>query len=569
MARYPRDPDLDHDGGRYAADKQPASAIYEYLDEEGRKLFRVLRFDKPKKFLQERLDGESWIPGLKGTRRVPWNLPHLVKTARAGGVVHLCEGEKDAGRLLTELANAGREGEVATTTPGGARAWRAGYALYFAGAQVIVHPDRDEEGERYLRDAAASLLPFAASVRVQRPRAGKDVSDHLDAGHGLDDFEEVPVEQASPAHALARALETSEIGEMLRSEPPEREWVVSGLIPKGVVGLVVAQGGAGKSHLSIKLALELALGGPFGPFAVSEPAGTIIVSAEDDRLEMHRRLTAARRARGGIGAGQLGDLARRVRMVDATGLGARVDMPELADGLAELAAKVEGCRLIILDPLSRLLPEEAELNSQETAGRIHNALDAIARRTGCAVLVLHHVGKLAQQRGAELQQTAATGSAQLVDLARLAINLRPLNAAEAEALGLERVANLFLQLAVSKSNYAVPPADPVVFRRADGGALVYQELPSAEDREAANLERHRAALVGVVRTMGRPVTRTEVEGAAGGVVPRGRVRAGWDALVANGTLVREGRRWALAGGEAVPQGELGFVPLAAVSGAVH
>jgi len=571
---YPKSADLDGGELRFARhEKRPPTAIYDYVDEEGQPLFRVLRFENPKRFTQQRFDQGSWVPGLEGTRRIPWNLPNVLRAIREGATVHLCEGEKDAGRLQLELANAGRADEVATTTPGGARSWRAEYARYFAGAQVVIHPDRDDEGQRYLREAAASLRAGAASIRVLQPRAGKDVSDHLDAGHGLADFDEVPIEQASPAHALTVALVNSTIGEMLCSAPPERAWVLPGLIPRGVAGIVAAQGGAGKSHMSIALAVELALGegGWFGDFAVREPAGTIIVSAEDDRSELHRRLVAAIEARGDLDTEQRKSLARRVRLVDVTGTRVRVDMTELADGLARLVDEVEDCKLIILDPLSRLLPEGAELNSQEAAGEIHNAIDVIVRRTGCAVLVLHHVGKLHQRQRTDLSQAAATGSAQLVDLARLAINLKPLNEDEAAELGLEAVAGRFVAMGVSKSNYAPLPSDLIIFRRAGGGALVYEKVPSVGEREVAAAERRRAALIGVIRAMEQSVTKEQATRAAAGSMGRNRARDTWDALVAERVLVREGKQWVLAGEPAPRPGDLAnFVaPLPLVSGAVH
>ncbi len=49
-------------------------------------------------------------------------------------------------------------------------------------------PNRDEAGRRHAREVAGSIEGVAASVGLVEPGAGKDVSDHLAAGHGVDDL---------------------------------------------------------------------------------------------------------------------------------------------------------------------------------------------------------------------------------------------------------------------------------------------------------------------------------------------------------------------------------------------
>jgi len=70
----------------------------------------------------------------------------------------------------------------------GAGKWRAEYAEALRGADVTVVADRDEAGRRHARDVAASLDGIARSVQVVEPAAGKDLADHLAAGHRPEDL---------------------------------------------------------------------------------------------------------------------------------------------------------------------------------------------------------------------------------------------------------------------------------------------------------------------------------------------------------------------------------------------
>ncbi len=170
--------------------KREIVATYDYPDESGERLFQVVRYE-PKDFRQRRPDGNGgWSWKLGDTRRVPYRLPEVVRTAKAGGKVAVVEGEKDVQALEAK-------GLVATTAPGGAGKWRPEYAEFLRGAQVGVIADADEPGRKHAAEVAKSLEGIAASVRVLEPAAGcKDVSEHLAAGKPLSEL--VPADEAGP-----------------------------------------------------------------------------------------------------------------------------------------------------------------------------------------------------------------------------------------------------------------------------------------------------------------------------------------------------------------------------------
>lgn len=168
-------------------------ATYDYTDGAGALLYQVVRYE-PKDFRLRRPDGAGgWTWNLKDVHRVLYRLPTLAEQAR----VVWPEGEKDADRLAAL-------GIVATTTPGGANAWRGDYAdqaQRLGIHEVLIPPDNDEGGEGYARQATRALR--ARNIRVALVRlpglAPKgDVSDWLDAGHTADELHAL-LEQASQA----------------------------------------------------------------------------------------------------------------------------------------------------------------------------------------------------------------------------------------------------------------------------------------------------------------------------------------------------------------------------------
>jgi putative DNA primase/helicase len=120
---------------------------------------------------------------------VLYRLPEVAAAIEAGQTIYVCEGEKDADRL-TQL------GVTATTNIEGAakpeqRAkWCHAYTEQLAGAtRVVLLPDNDDPGRAHMHAVASALHGKVAEVRTlvlpDLPVKG-DVSDWLDAGHGIE-----------------------------------------------------------------------------------------------------------------------------------------------------------------------------------------------------------------------------------------------------------------------------------------------------------------------------------------------------------------------------------------------
>ncbi|MBX3743809.1 MAG: toprim domain-containing protein [Verrucomicrobiae bacterium] len=182
-------PSESRNGGHQPKAPRRIVATYPYHDETGALLFEVVRFD-PKDFRQRRPDPsatDGWAWSLSGVRRVLFRLPEIRRAIESGTPVVVCEGEKDALRLV-------EMGFQATTAPAGAGKWTDAYSDSLAGADVYVVPDRDEPGRKHAEQVAKSLDGKANSVRVVELPAEwsggpvKDVSDLFDGGATAGDF---------------------------------------------------------------------------------------------------------------------------------------------------------------------------------------------------------------------------------------------------------------------------------------------------------------------------------------------------------------------------------------------
>lgn len=152
-------------------------AMYEYRDETGGPLYRVVR-TLAKGFYQQRPDGNGgWVNGSKGVRRVLYRLPELL-AADDKAWHFVSEGEKDADNLHTL-------GVVATTNPSGAGKFGTVDSSPLHGRRVAILPDNDAAGRDHAQDVARLLHGKAAEVRIVAlpglPEKG-DVSDWIAAG---------------------------------------------------------------------------------------------------------------------------------------------------------------------------------------------------------------------------------------------------------------------------------------------------------------------------------------------------------------------------------------------------
>jgi len=263
--------------GKAKAALGPIKAVYDYTDQEGVRLFQVLRFEPvghPKTFLQRTgPDQQKW--SVKGVRRVPYRLPELIEDLALDHVVFIVEGEKDV-ITLRDL------GVPATTNPMGAGAgkWLPEFNQHFRGADVVVCGDNDDVGRAHAKLVASNLYGVARRVRVldlaqfwPAIAEGDDITDWFDRGDGtaarlyeiaeqLPDWQRPNGEDGEPPvedHDAPRSLAFKTLAEFVAEYVP-LAYTVDPIIRGGSLYTLTARTGHGKTALLVIMALAVATG---------------------------------------------------------------------------------------------------------------------------------------------------------------------------------------------------------------------------------------------------------------------------------------------------------------------
>lgn len=248
-----------------------AVATYDYVDENRQLLYQVVRLTG-KQFRQRRPDGNGgWIWNLNATRRVLYHLPSVLEAAQAGETVYVVEGEKDVHAIE-------HAGGTATCNPGGAGKWKPEYAAALKGARVVIVADRDKPGLDHAL-AVAATLPTAPIVQACE---GKDVYDHLAAGHTLDELQPLPPDDQPKLTEII--FET--LRDFLRRPLPKSESLVgvtrngTNLLPR--YGWVMPWGreGSGKTSVLVDLIFHACTGRAWLNYPVARPLRIVAVVNE-------------------------------------------------------------------------------------------------------------------------------------------------------------------------------------------------------------------------------------------------------------------------------------------------
>jgi 5S rRNA maturation endonuclease (ribonuclease M5) len=339
------------------------TTTYDYVDEQGTLLFQVVRF-AGKQFRQRRPDGNGeWIWKLGDTRRVLYRLPQVVEAVAAGNTVYVVEGEKDADRLAVV-------GYTATCNPHGAGKWRSTYNASLTGADVVVIADRDKPGREHARDIARHLDGIAATIRVTEPVTGKDISDHLAAGRGIEDLVELDSSDSDDHPFL-------DWHQLFTDEITDDEWLYEGVFALGRGHAVYAQKKEGKSLFVLWCCAELA--------TTRTDVDIVYLDYEMTRADVRERMEE-------MGYGAETDLSRF--HYDLLPSLPPLDTGEGMAALLELVDRVQrpGCHLfVVIDTTSRAV--EGDENSNDTIRNFYRWTGAALKKREITWARLDHAGK--------------------------------------------------------------------------------------------------------------------------------------------------------------------------------
>lgn len=261
----------------------------------------------------------------------------------------------------------------------------------------------------------------------------------------------------------------------LRTDPPPAEWVFRDFLRAGTVGGIIARGGSGKSRLLLHMMLALAAGKPFGPFAPAGARRVLYLCGEDPQDVLHERIHAIARGMG-LWDNPLSqrDILANFRAVSLQGTGCAMIGKSATGNLATtefhewLCASLESMGrvdLVVVDPMSRFFCGDENDNAHGTA--FISALEAIAKRAGCAILFAHHSSKSAVSSG-NIKENTGRGASAIFDGARAMLSM---GHRDAEDLGVACQGGKdqgFIELAMTKANYGPLWSKPFFFEKGPG-----------------------------------------------------------------------------------------------------
>ncbi len=179
----------------------------------------------------------------------------------------------------------------------------------------------------------------------------------------------------------------------LDGEPPARKWIVQDWLPQGEVSSLYGDGGQGKTLLAEQLGFCVSRGLPFlGLLTAKMPVFAAL--AEDDRDEVHRRLSAIRKAYSSPPKEEsyfriFAFPSENYILAKASGEGRLVKGPFYDLLVSFLEEMPEGPKFLILDTLADMFDGNENIRNQ--ANRfIKNVLRGLCAKYETTILMLAH-----------------------------------------------------------------------------------------------------------------------------------------------------------------------------------
>ena len=276
-------------------------------------------------------------------------------------------------------------------------------------------------------------------------------------------------------------------------EPPPREWIVPGLIPRRAVTTLWGPGGAFKTTLAMDLQAALAatpLAGEPRATWCGVPVGrgaSLGVYTEDDYFECVRRIRTLGARRGQ----SMADLAASMHVVSALeeesvalltdGAGPDEDYPGVSGyglSLMRTTWDLDPC-LIVLDHLQNFYA--ADNIDRNRIARFMRYLGSMADAWNCAILLIAHPSLDGAKQG-----RGYGGSAAWHDYSRSRLYIEPVG--KPDDAGRQR-----LLLSSKKSNYG-PPGQSITLLAGGEGFSVIEGVARSEPKTSARQRIGLAAL---------------------------------------------------------------------------
>ena len=197
-------------------------------------------------------------------------------------------------------------------------------------------------------------------------------------------------------------------------DAPELRFIIQDFLPLGVLGMVVATGGSGKTMLLTQMAYAVASGRDFWGMKTGEQRTVLYIFAEETNAEIHRRLDKIRE--WNLDESDCDNLHR----LCGYGLDLKFKMEGKNNFIDQLEKYISRFRpsLVILDPAAQFNCAENENDSVQS-----NIFIRMLRKLteyGSTIIIAHHTSKFGSNQS---DQHSSRGSSALTDGARWVLNL--------------------------------------------------------------------------------------------------------------------------------------------------
>lgn len=250
-----------------------------------------------------------------------------------------------------------------------------------------------------------------------------------------------------------------------KEEPEPLDFVIPGFLA-GTVGVVAAAGSTGKSFWALEAGMSVCseeADRELLNLGVSNHGRVVVLNAEDPEVVIHQRLHSI-----GSYLSQNGreEVAEKMLIEPLSGHQTNIMDKRWQESILRVS---DGSRLVIFDTFTRW--HQLDENSNSDMAKVISVFEMICRKTGAAILLLHHVGKSMAREGRQDEQQATRGAAAITDNARWQGWMQGMSKKEAEQYGIdEDIRKRYVRVGGNKENYGVSTTDSWLERH-KGGVL--------------------------------------------------------------------------------------------------
>ena len=249
-------------------------------------------------------------------------------------------------------------------------------------------------------------------------------------------------------------------------DAPELRFIIQDFLPSGVLGMVVATGGSGKTMLLTQMAYAVASGRDFWGMKTGEQRTVLYIFAEETNAEIHRRLDKIRE--WNLDESDCDNLHR----LCGYGLDLKFKMEGKNNFIEQLEKYISRFRpsLVILDPAAQFNCAENENDSVQS-----NIFIRMLRKLteyGSTIIIAHHTSKFGSNQS---DQHSSRGSSALTDGARWVLNLTGYDSSKSWENDLNQVDGdkiwQYKKAEITKVNNFMPSPKTVYLKNAGSGVL--------------------------------------------------------------------------------------------------